>query len=193
MPPQQSDRLLDLFDQGFDFRAHGFRLLQLSESRAGCNDYAAPMQPLEFSLSDETRNRLLGTWKLISAQIHDLDSGSKTDIMGPQSRGFLNYSPDGRISVIVVGGPERKPAGPAPTPQEKQALFDSLNSYGGTYSTGPNEVTHHVDISWNELWTGTNLKRSVTFEGNRMQLANPPSRDANGRMHTREMTWEKLA
>ena len=23
MPPQQSDRLLDLFDQSFDFRAHG--------------------------------------------------------------------------------------------------------------------------------------------------------------------------
>jgi hypothetical protein len=24
MPPQQPDRLLDLFDESFDFRAHGF-------------------------------------------------------------------------------------------------------------------------------------------------------------------------
>ena len=143
-------------------------------------------------MSDETRNRLLGTWKLISAQVHDLDSGSKTDIMGPQSRGFLNYSPDGRVSVIVVGGPERKPAGSAPTPQEKQALFDSLNSYAGTYTTAPNEVTHHIDISWNELWTGIDLKRSITFDGDRMQLANPHSRDASGHMTARVMTWQRL-
>jgi hypothetical protein len=29
MPPQQPDRLLDLFDEAFDFSAHGFSDLRL--------------------------------------------------------------------------------------------------------------------------------------------------------------------
>jgi hypothetical protein len=41
MPPQQPDRLLDLFDELLDFRAHGFS----RSISSGCSGWPAVMQP----------------------------------------------------------------------------------------------------------------------------------------------------
>jgi hypothetical protein len=55
------------------------------------------------------------------------------------------------------------------------------------------EITHHVDVSWNENWTGTAQKRIARFEGNRVYLSTPPSLDPiTGTTSVRTMTWEKL-
>jgi hypothetical protein len=54
-------------------------------------------------------------------------------------------------------------------------------------------ITHHIDVSWNESWTGTEQKRIARFEGNRVFLSTPPSLDPiTGTMTVRTMTWEKL-
>jgi hypothetical protein len=74
-----------------------------------------------------------------------------------------------------------------------EALFRSMTSYGGTYTIDGNEITHNVDVSWNESWTGTEQKRIARFEGNRVHLSTPPSLDPiTGTMTVRTMTWEKL-
>ena len=143
-------------------------------------------------MPDDIIKRLLGTWKLISAERHDLENGARSPIMGPQANGFINYGPDGRMIVIVVGGPRARPAGATPTNAEKQALYDSLNAYAGTYSLAGNELTHHVDASWNEMWTGHDQKRSLKFVGERLQLSGSPTAGADGRLGTRVMTWEKV-
>ena len=58
---------------------------------------------------------------------------------------------------------------------------------------GPNLITHHVDVSWNQSWTGTDQKRVARFEGNRVYLSTPPSVDPiTGTKSVRTMTWEKL-
>jgi Lipocalin-like domain len=48
-----------------------------------------------------------------------------------------------------------------------------MTSYGGTYTIDGNEITHHVDVSWNESWTGTDQKRVARFEGNCVYLSSP--------------------
>jgi len=143
---------------------------------------------------DHTRQRLLGTWKLISVVREDIPSGAKTDLLGAHPIGFINYAPDGRMMVINVGEGRRKPAGATATAQEAEALFRTMNSYAGTYTISGDEITHHVDISWNEAWTGTAQKRFARFEGsNRVYLSTPPSPDPlTGTMSVRTMTWEKL-
>ena len=74
-----------------------------------------------------------------------------------------------------------------------EALFRSTTSYGGTYTIDGNEITHHVDISWNQSWTGTDQKRVARFDGNRVYLSTVPSLDLiTGTMSMRTMTWEKL-
>jgi len=124
--------------------------------------------------SDDPRQRLLGTWKLIAAVREEIPSGTKTDFLGSSPTGYINYAPDGRMMVLNVGNGRRKPVGANATPAEAEALFRSMTSYGGTYTIDGNEITHHVDVSWNETWTGTKQKRIARFEGNRVYLSTPP-------------------
>ena len=60
--------------------------------------------------NDQTRAHLLGTWKLLSAVREDIPSGAKTDLLGANPVGYINYAPDGRMMVINVGGERPKPA-----------------------------------------------------------------------------------
>lgn len=143
--------------------------------------------------SDDPRQRLLGTWKLIAAVREEIPSGTKADFLGSSPTGYINYAPDGRMMVLNVGNGRRKPVGANATPAEAEALFRSMTSYGGTYTIDGNEITHHVDVSWNETWTGTKQKRIARFEGNRVYLSTPPSPDPlTGTISTRTMTWEKV-
>jgi hypothetical protein len=143
--------------------------------------------------NDQTRQHLLGTWKLLAAVREDLSSGTKTDFLGSNPAGYINYAPDGRMMVVNVGGSRAKAAGANATAAEAEALFRSMTSYAGTYTIDGNEITHHVEISWNESWSGTQQKRFARFEGNRVYLSSPPSPDPiTGRMSVRTMTWEKV-
>jgi hypothetical protein len=146
-------------------------------------------------MTDESnRRRLIGTWRLVAVQTEDLATGEKFDAWGSAPAGFINYAPDGRMMVINVRSDRTRPAGAVPTPVEAAELFKSMLAYTGTYTIDGNEVTHHIEISWNEAWTGTHQARIARFEGNRVHLQTKPSPDlANGRMSVRTMTWEKLA
>ncbi len=49
--------------------------------------------------------------------------------------GYLNYSSDGRMMVILVGDNRKAPAGPVATDAEMITLFKSMMAYAGTYTT----------------------------------------------------------
>lgn len=123
----------------------------------------------------------------------DTATGKKDDFFGPEPRGFINYGPDGRMIAIITRSGRSAPATGNATPDEAVGLFKSMLSYAGTYSVDGNEVTHHVDIPWNESFTGSEQKRIATFAGNRLMLSTPPSLDpVDGKMSVRTMTWEKV-
>jgi Lipocalin-like domain len=142
---------------------------------------------------DPTRESLIGTWKLVAVVNDDLATAAKSDFFGPDPIGYIHYSRDGRMMVINVRGDRAKPIGASATAQEATALFQSMLAYGGDYTIEGDEITHHVDISWNEVWTGTKQTHTFRFEGDRIHLSTKPSPDpVNGRMSVRTMTWEKL-
>jgi hypothetical protein len=142
---------------------------------------------------DKAAERLIGTWKLVSVINEDVATGRKTDFFGPNPEGYINYGPDGRMIVINVRSDRKRPKGTVPTPEEAVDLFRSVLAYAGTYSIDGNTVTHHIDCSWNESWTGTHQKRIVRFDGARAQLSTEPTPDPiDGRMSVRTMTWEKM-
>jgi hypothetical protein len=139
------------------------------------------------------RDRLIGTWKLVSAEREEIPSGAKVDQLGPNPTGYINYAPDGRMIAIIARGDRARPAGARPTQAEAEALHKSVLSYAGTYTIDGNAVTHHVDISWNESWTGTQQTRIFHLEGERLHLTTQPSPDPlDGRMSVRRMVWEKV-
>lgn len=149
--------------------------------------------PLQAQQEEATRHKLLGTWKLISVISEEIPSGAKTELMGSNPSGYISYGSDGRMMVLIVRGDRKKPAGAIATPSEADALFRSMTSYAGTYTINGDKLTHNVDISWNETWTGTPQSRLLKLEGNHLILSTPASPDpVHGKMSVRSLVWEKV-
>jgi Lipocalin-like domain len=138
--------------------------------------------------------QLYGTWRLVSFTRTVLATGETMDAFGKSPHGFINYGRDGRMLVLIVSDKRPKVADLAKmTDQERVELFKSTIAYGGTYTYDGKAVTHHVDISWNENWTGTHVVRQVKFDGNRLALsAAPAPSPEDGRLVTAVLTWERI-
>jgi hypothetical protein len=68
-----------------------------------------------------------------------------------------------------------------------------MYAYAGTFTVDGNTVTHRVDISWNENWTGTHQVRNVRLDGERLYIStNPQSNGIDGRIIVGELVWEKV-
>ena len=142
---------------------------------------------------DAVKHRLIGTWKLVSYIREEIPSGRTSDVMGPHPSGYLIYGADGRMMVIFAHSDRQKPLGAVPTPAESEELMKGLVSYTGTYAVKGDSIVHHVDVSWNEAWTGTDQTRFYKFEGNRLSLATTKSLDpVEGKLSVRTLIWERV-
>jgi hypothetical protein len=139
------------------------------------------------------RDRLIGTWRLLAAEREEVASGTKTAYLGENPTGFLHYMPDGRMLALITRAGRKKPAALVANAAEAEALIRSMIAYGSRYECVGNEVIHHCDISWNESFTGTVQRRSVTFDGERLVLSPPPSPDpTDGAITVRRLIWERV-
>ena len=140
--------------------------------------------------------QLLGTWKLVSYAGEEVPSGARSDVMGPRPSGYINYGPDGRMIVIIVGSDRKKPVGPMATQEEAQDLIRSMLAYAGTYTvdSSAKTLTHHVEISWDQSRTGTSQVRTYKLDGGRrLTLITQPSNDpATGKKTVRTLVWERM-
>jgi hypothetical protein len=138
--------------------------------------------------------KLYGTWKLVSFTQRLVATGETIDVFGKNPPGFLSYSRDGRMNAILVKDKRTRVADMAQaTTQDKAELFSSMYAYAGTFTVDGNTVTHHVDISWNENWTGTSQVRNVRLEGDKLYIStNPQSNGIDGKMMVGELVWEKV-
>jgi len=141
----------------------------------------------------DVKEQLIGTWTLVSAVREEIPSGARTNLFGDAPRGFLTYGADGRMLALITRGDRKPPAANRASAAEAEALFRSMLGYGGTYSIAGNEVTHQVDISWNESFTGSQQKRLVDLDGDILRLSTPVTPDPiDGKMSVRRMTWKKV-
>jgi hypothetical protein len=145
--------------------------------------------------ANSIHQQILGTWKLVSYVREEIPSGAKSNVMGAQPTGYINYGRDGRMMVIIVGSERKKPVGPVATPEEAEALIRSMLAYAGTYTldTEAKTVTHHIDVSWDQSRTGESHVRTYKLDGDRLTLTTQPSNDpATGQKTVRTLIWERL-
>ncbi len=147
----------------------------------------------EKAVADEDmRHRFYGIWKLLSI-VQKTDAGEeKIDDYGRNPVGYINYAPDGRMMTIIVTGNRKKPVNKLITPNEATNLINSMTSYAGTYTVKANQVIHHIDVSWNQTWTGTEQVRNYQFKGNFLLLSMPTYVDKNGNKITITLIWKKI-
>lgn len=115
-------------------------------------------------------NPILGTWKLQSLVYEVRATGQRSSPFGDHPDGYLSYSADGRMYAIGVVEDRPKPRDLVATDEEKVELQGSMFAYAGTYTADGEKVVHHVDISWNQSWTGTDLVRLYKLDGNTLTI-----------------------
>ena len=132
-------------------------------------------------------DELIGTWKLKSFLRELTGTGERYASLGAHPRGYLNYSRDGHMSVITVAAERIQPRGAAPNDSERAQLYNSMVAYAGTYTVlEGNKVVHHVDISWNDAWTGTDQVRFFTLDGDTLTIKSGPTKSPTD---DREVVW----
>ena len=131
---------------------------------------------------------LVGNWKLVSSQVI-VENEPPRDLFGPNPRGYLVLTPEGRSIVLTTAEGRKGGTGDA----ERAALHRSMLSYTGRYRVEGNDFITRVDISWNEDWNGTEQRRHYRIEGDRLfiESAPGPSIVSPGKTDFRRLVWER--
>jgi len=142
----------------------------------------------------EQAEQLYGTWRLETFRQTVVATGETKDYFGKAPRGLITYGRDGRMLVLIVKDQRPNPTDVTKiTDQECAELFKTMVAYGGTYTFDGKTVTHHVDISWNQVWTGTDLVRSVQLDRRKLLLKTGPQPSPfDGTIGIYTLTWEKV-
>jgi hypothetical protein len=147
---------------------------------------------LAFSVRAE--DSIVGSWKLVSVAASTADGQSMAVPMGEHPSGFLTYTAEGRMSLLITYEGRPKLSGDRlDSPMEERAkAFSTMVAYAGSYRLEGNRLVHHIEAASSQNWVGTDLPRIVTFSGNRVNLE-APMQERHGVVQKFEQVWERLA
>lgn len=145
------------------------------------------------SSAAEVKQRLVGTWKVVSSQ-RTLKNGKKAfdPALGPHGIGFLIYSPDGHMCAELMNPDRPTWKNNAPTDQEKVSAYDGFFAYCGRYEIDAEKhlLVHLPEVSMKQSYVGTKQIRPFRFEGTRMILADKANDDSD--VESWQVVWEKV-
>jgi hypothetical protein len=137
--------------------------------------------------------QLRGTWTLVSAV--NEQEGKKTDVFGPNPRGTLILTPEGRYAMIMVraGLPKFATNNRAKgTAEENQAVVQGSFAGFGRYTVESEKeqtVTAilHLEGSTFPNWEGQDQKRFMTVVGDELRLTTPAAAIGG----TNHLVWKR--
>ena len=145
------------------------------------------------SLATSNKSLVLGTWKLQSYVREVIATGQRYNQFGDNPDGYLGYSPDDRMYAIFVRDDRVAPQDIVPTDEEGVKLLGTMVAYAGTYTLDEEKVVHHIDISWNQAWTGTDQVRYYKLEGDILTITTAPYRSyLDGKEGRSILVWRKV-
>ncbi len=131
---------------------------------------------------------LIGNWKLVSWQVIAEDEAPQ-NVFGSNPKGYLILTREGRSMALTTADNRKDGMGDA----ERAALHKSMLAYSGKYRIEGNEFITTVDVSWNEVWNGTEQRRRFRIEGDRLLIESAPGPSIvfPGKMDFRRIVWER--
>jgi hypothetical protein len=111
--------------------------------------------------------QLVGTWKLISAEDVDPNTGKWVPYtFGNPPSGYFIYDATGHASIQIMTTPPVTLASPDnPTPAEALAIFNAYIAYYGTYTLDDVNISVQVEGAWDPSQVGTNQTRPYQLSG----------------------------
>jgi hypothetical protein len=118
----------------------------------------------------ELRQKIVGTWTLISVVYEDQETKARTPVLGEHPRGRQIATADGRWLALVTAEGRTVPK----TDAERAQALRSMIAYTGRYRVEDGKVITKVEAAWNEAWVGGEQVRFIRFEGDRLFIESPP-------------------
>jgi hypothetical protein len=123
-------------------------------------------------------------------ETEDLETGQKQNLLGVHPSGNLTYGADCRMSAILVKESRAGPAALVATDPESIELYRGLMAYAGSYSVDGSKITHHIEASWNQAWTGTTQVSQFNVDGNSLFIRTGSSKNPmTGRQSSTVFIW----
>ena len=123
-----------------------------------------------FADDAELRQKIVGTWKLVSVVYEDQVTKERTPVLGEHPRGRQIATADGRWLALVTAENRPVPTNDA----ERARALQTMISYTGRYRLEDGKVITKVEAAWNEAWVGGEQTRFIRFEGDRLFIESPP-------------------
>ena len=142
-------------------------------------------------MTGHTNDRLVGTWKLISASSTTSGGERNETPYGTSPAGLLTYA-NGRVTALISYDGRKSLSVGGGSLEEQAEAFKTFFAYAGRYVFDGVKVTHHVEVSSIQNYVGKDLIRNVTFRNDQMILVTPPTR-IDGKIQTVELIWQRLA
>jgi Lipocalin-like domain len=109
---------------------------------------------------------LLGTWRLESLRLQMEDTGEVIEPFGPDPRGSIIFTLDGRMMTVITASRRTPPT----TEAEMAVAFRSMMAYTGRFTIEQDRVVTTVDAAWNPAWEETRQIRFFELAGDRLTL-----------------------
>ena len=117
------------------------------------------------------KDRIVGTWKLVSVVYEDAQTKELTPVLGEHPRGYQIATPEGRWLALVTADGRPVPK----TDEDRAKALRSMISYSGRYRVEDGKVITMVEVAWNEAWVGGEQVRFLRFEGDDvLHIESPP-------------------
>jgi hypothetical protein len=149
--------------------------------------------------SEAARAKVCGFWRLVGVTASAIPSGDPID-PGGSPAGNIYYDPSGAMLVFMTRGERPMPVGEIPNTAECERLMKTMTSYAGRWRVDPEAsqdadsgvLYHEVEVSWNELWTGSKQRREFRLDGNRLSLSTSQPDQHTGVPIRRSLIWERV-
>jgi hypothetical protein len=126
-------------------------------------------------------------------ETEDLETGQKQNLLGVHPSGYLSYGPDCRMSAILVKESREGPVGLVATDPESVELYRGLIAYAGSYSVDGYKITHHIEASWNQGWSGTTQISQFSIDGKSLYIRTGSSKSPlTGKQSSTVFIWVRV-
>ena len=142
------------------------------------------------------RERLVGSWRLISYEVRDTDGELVGYPLGEDATGSLIYTADGLMSVQVMRPhrPLYQAGGIGDgTDAESAAAARGYVAYAGPYRVERDSVVvHEPEVSLFPNWVHATVVREVVLAEPRLELTTPKPLPFGGQELTAVLLWERV-
>jgi|SRR5208282_4023902 len=149
-------------------------------------------------MTEKLRDRLIGTWKLISYTEKPVDGSGTVYPMGENPIGIIMYTPDGYMSAQFMR-PHRRPFASGDwldgTAEEYREEASTYIAYSGPFHVDEETrtLTHSMFVSLFPNWTGQTQPRVVKIEDDILHLSTESPIKSTGKAVIAYLQWKRAS